>query len=175
MNNAHILKNYRSSDNHVIAAGEIVLTATLIAVCAQIKIPLPWTEIPLTMQTLPVLAMPFVVGRDRAFGGVLAFLALGAIQMPVFAVTTGATIGFLVAFALAPFVVTRFSPALGMLLATLLIYAMGTAWYCVFKGVMPWTALMLTVIPFIPGDIAKAAAAYATAKQALRGTKDDSR
>ena len=48
-------------------------------------------------------------------------------------------------------------------LATAVLYAFGTAWYCVQAGVDLQRALAACVIPFIPFDLAKMAAALAVA------------
>lgn len=168
MNNAHILESYRPVNNRALAAVEIGMTALVIALAAHVRIPLPWTEVPVTLQTLPVLAMPFIVGTQRSAWGILLYLFLGGLQMPVFAVTTGATFGFLASWAVVPLILARFKPAMGILISTLFIYAVGTAWYCVFKGIMPWTALMMTVVPFIPGDVAKGVAAWLVGRKSPR-------
>ena len=57
---------------------------------------------------------------------------------------------------------------LGMVLATAVLYAFGTAWYCVQAGVDLQRALAACVIPFIPFDLAKMAAALAVAAPVRR-------
>ena len=46
-------------------------------------------------------------------------------------------------------------PFLGMVLATAVLYAFGTAWYCVQAGVDLQKALAACVLPFIPFDLMK--------------------
>ena len=48
---------------------------------------------------------------------------------------------------------------LGMVAATAVLYAFGTAWYCVQAGVDLQKALAACVIPFIPWDLIKMALA----------------
>ena len=48
---------------------------------------------------------------------------------------------------------------LGMVLATAVLYAFGTAWYCVQAGVGLQEALAACVLPFIPFDLIKMTAA----------------
>lgn len=50
---------------------------------------------------------------------------------------------------------------LGMVAATAVLYAFGTAWYCVQAGVDLQKALAACVLPFIPFDLAKMAIALA--------------
>ena len=80
-----------------------------------------------------------------------------------------ATTGFLAAFALAPFVTASVKhPAAAILLATLLIYALGTSWFCVWAGIGPVEAFQKTIAPFIIGDVVKGIIAYLIARRALR-------
>lgn len=134
---------------------------------ALVKIPLPWTPVPVTLQTLPVLAAAYVVGRERAMAGILLYLALGIAGAPLFAVPFGATMGYLLAFAFAPYLTTAFkSPSVGMVAATAVIYAVGTAWLCLWAGVGLWAGLAMGVLPFIPADAVKTGMAYLVARRA---------
>jgi biotin transport system substrate-specific component len=162
----------RPARGWIVALVDVVAVAGLIALATQIRIPLPWTPVPVTLQTLPVLAAAFVVGRYRATWGVVLYLALGMAGAPVFAVTVGATFGYLLAFLAAPYLVTVFrSPVAGVTVATLVIYAVGMAWLWVWLRVMApesasslGGALMMGVIPFVPCDAVKAAMAVVIAK-----------
>jgi len=49
----------------------------------------------------------------------------------------------------------------GMVFATAVLYALGTAWFCVQAGKSLAAALSVCVFPFIPGDLAKMAVAMA--------------
>lgn len=49
----------------------------------------------------------------------------------------------------------------GMIFATAVLYALGTAWFCVQAGKSLAAALSVCVFPFIPGDLAKMAVALA--------------
>ena len=46
-------------------------------------------------------------------------------------------------------------PALGMVLGTMVLYALGTAWLAYSAGMDFQAALWAGVIPFIPGDLVK--------------------
>ncbi len=145
---------------------EATAVAGVIMLSALVKLPLPWTPVPVTLQTLPVLAAAYVVGRDRAMAGILLYLALGIAGAPLFAVPFGATMGYLVAFAFAPYVTTAFKrPVLGMVAAIAAIYAVGTAWLCLWAGIGLWAGLLMGVLPFIPADAVKVGMAYLVARR----------
>ena len=145
---------------------EAVAVGGAVMLAAQVKVPLPWTPVPVTLQTLPVLAAAFIVGRERAMAGILLYLALGLAGAPLFAVAFGPTLGYLLAFALVPYVATFFRrPALGLALATLVVYALGTAWLCLWLHVGLGAGLVMAVLPFVPADAVKAGLAYAAARR----------
>lgn len=174
--NAHILENVRPLDRWTIATIEVLAVAGALFLAAQAKIPLPWTPVPITLQTVPVLAAGYVVGRERAVMGIALYLALGAVfkaagieQLSFFAAPYGATTGFLLAFAAVPFVTASIRrPVLALATATLTMYAAGSLWLCYWAGVGLVPALWMAVIPFVPGDLLKAAAVYPVARRASR-------
>src|SRR4030065_811462 len=64
----------------------LVITASLlVALSAQIAIPLPFTPVPVTAQTLAVLLIGAVLGSARGALAILTYLAEGAAGLPVFA------------------------------------------------------------------------------------------
>ena len=66
----------------------------------------------------------------------------------------------------APALVLQF---FGMVLATAVLYAFGTAWYCVQAGVGLEKALAACVFPFIPFDLVKMAIALLVGVPVRRG------
>ena len=147
-----------------------VLGGLAIGVLAQISVPL-W-PVPVTGQTLGVLAVAAALGPRRGTFAVLAYLAQGAAGMPVFAggtagpaVLIGPTGGYLVGFVPAALLVGAWfehrttADALltaGVLTAaTLVVYASGTVWLSRFVG---WDRVFaLGVAPFLVGDALKIA------------------
>ena len=109
--------------------------------------------------------------QRRAGAAVLVYVLLGAVGVPVFngftgglGVVAGPTGGYIVGFIplalLSGLAVERFPDSrvlqfAGMILATAVLYALGTAWYCVQAGKTLGVALGACVFPFIPGDLAK--------------------
>lgn len=156
------------------AAG-ILAFALLTALAAFVRIPLPFTPVPVTLQTFVVLAAGiYLGGRDAATSQAL-YLAIGAAGLPVFAGGAGlghlfgATGGYLLAFPLAAALVgaaVRPGDPAGrattvMTAATVLVFALGAAWLAAFLGVGLERALALGVLPFLPGAALKIAAAVA--------------
>ena len=150
----------------------VVGGALFLALCAQVSFALPFTPVPITLQTFGVLLMGASYGAVR--GGLTAalYLLMGIVGMPVFAdrahgldVVIGATGGYLVGFVVAAVVVgllaqrrwdRRFSSAVtAMLTGTVIIYAFGLVWLKVDQGLDVATTLEYGLYPFVPGDLLK--------------------
>jgi len=156
----------------------VVLFSAFVALSARIAIPLPFTEVPLTGQTLAVLLTGGVLGSRRGALALLLYLVEGAIGLPVFAPSAalppgigrllGPTGGYLLSFPLVVGIVgllaergwdRRLGPAaLAMLAGNLLIYLVAVPWLALFTGSL-WLALAKGMLPFIPGDLLKIAIA----------------
>lgn len=147
----------------------ISLFTALIAVLAQISIPLPG-GVPLTLQTLAVPLAGLVLGPKRGTISALLYVLLGAIGVPVFAnftgglgIVLGVTGGFIVSFPImalfAGFAGSKGvkSPMLWiwLVLGALVNYAIGTVWFMVATGTGLGAALAACVVPFIPTAILK--------------------
>jgi len=129
-------------------AAIVVGASLVVAICARITVPLPFTPVPLTLQNLGVLAVGLTLGWRRGFAALALYLAEGAAGMPVFspagpggvAQLLGVTGGFLLAY---PFVAAvagwvmeqgRRTFARAVLAATLaefLLFAIGLEWLAV--------------------------------------------
>jgi biotin transport system substrate-specific component len=90
----------------------IVAGASLvIALCARVTIPLPFTPVPLTLQNFGVLVVGLLLGSRRGFAALALYLVEGASGLPVFspagpggiAQIIGPTGGFLMAYPLVAF------------------------------------------------------------------------
>ena len=157
----------------LLARAALVLgLSLLLALSARVSV--PFWPVPMTMQTLAVLVIAGLAGPRLASGAMLAYLAEGALGLPVFAGThgiglaylAGPTGGYLIGMlaaaavvgALARRVAGRPVALLGvMTLGSLLVYAAGAAWLSVYVG--PAKALALGVVPFLAGDAVKTALA----------------
>ena len=147
----------------------VVAGSALIGLAAQVRIPLPFSPVPVTGQTFAVLLVAAALGR-LGFASALAYLAEGAFGMPVFAGGTsgpaalgGPTGGYLVGFVVAAAIVGALAErgwdrrpqraVLAMLFGEIAIYACGLAWLARFALPVPLLDAGLT--PFIPGDLFK--------------------
>lgn len=159
-------------------SGLVVLFSGLVALSARIAIPLPFTEVPVTGQTLGVLFTGAVLGSRRGALALLLYLVEGAVGLPVFAPSValppgigrllGPTGGYLLSFPLVAGAVGLLAErgwdqrlrtaALAMLVGNLLIYLVAVPWLARFTGSL-WLALLTGMFPFIPGDLLKIALA----------------
>ncbi|MDZ7859150.1 MAG: biotin transporter BioY [Candidatus Krumholzibacteriota bacterium] len=156
-------------------AGKILAFTLFAAVGAQFAVRLPFTPVPVTMQTLFVVMAGVVLGPRDGFYAMLSYLALGISGAPVFAGLTfgpavlfGPTGGYLMAFPAAAFLAgylpeiaggNTAARALGIISGLALILLSGAAYLCLITGLSIADALMLAVIPFIIAEIAKFLAA----------------
>ncbi len=152
----------------------ILAGAGLVAALSRLAMPLPFSPVPLTGQTLGVLLVGAALGSRKGFLSLMTYLAAGASGLPVFAMggagpdwLLGPTGGYLMSFPLAAATV-GFLPEKGwgnnffialsaMVLACLLIYLLGAGWLAAF-GFDPIKA---GVLPFVPGDTIKVVLAAA--------------
>jgi biotin transport system substrate-specific component len=149
----------------------LVLGASLfIALAARIAVPLPFSPVPVTGQTLAVLLVGALLGSRRGALSVLAYLTEGAMGLPVFAGGAagvsrliGPTGGYLLGFVIAAFLTgwlaergwdRRFATTLAMMgMGNAAIYLLGLPYLASFVGV--GHVLALGLYPFVVGDIAK--------------------
>ncbi len=151
----------------------IIGFSLLTALCAQVSFYLPFTPVPITLQTLAVLLTGAALGRWRGALAMLAYLVEGSARLPFFAggaagfpLLTG---GYLIGFILAAFVVgwlcergldrSLLTSALAMLPGSVIIYLVGATWLGVVLRASPATAIAYGVTPFLIGDLLKLIAA----------------
>lgn len=180
---------YRTEADVATKVGLSLTFAVLTGLAAQLRVPLPFTPVPITLQTFAVLLAGVALGAR--YGGLsqLLYGGLGAAGVPWFTATgaglghlLGPTGGYLVAFVpaavLVGVVVDHYTVErrLPTLLATLavahvVIYAVGTAWLFAWSNLLTGgavsavDALWMGVVPFVAGDAVKVvcAALIATA------------
>jgi biotin transport system substrate-specific component len=143
--------------------------ALVVAVSAQVTVPVPLSPVPMTLQPLAVLAVGGLLGARAGGAALLLYLALGMLGLPVFAGggagfihVLGPTGGYLLAFPAAAAVAGLFVGAtprlgrvlLGCALAMGVIHAGGTAQLALLGG-DPVLALRVGFIPFLTGDLLK--------------------
>ncbi|HEU5394900.1 MAG TPA: biotin transporter BioY, partial [Candidatus Methylomirabilis sp.] len=150
----------------------IVGGSLLTALCAQIVIPL--IPVPITGQTFAVLLIGAALGARRGAAAIGLYVVEGLVGLPVFAGggaglarLQGPTGGYLLGFIAAAYLTgtlaergwdrsVRFAAA-AMAAGNVVIYLFGVPWLALFLG---WPkAVTAGLLPFIPGDLLKLAAA----------------
>lgn len=89
-----------------------VFFAAAVAVSAQIRIPLPFTPVPITMQTVAIFTGAVILGRYWGGIGFIFYILLGMAGLPVFtgfksgvSALIGPTGGYLAGFAISAFLI----------------------------------------------------------------------
>lgn len=179
----------RTAAARVLRSVAIVFLGTiLLAIAAHITAPFFFTPVPFTLQSLAVLAIALLVEPSLAAATLVAYLVEGVCGLPVFAPAAAvgvaamlsASAGFLWAFPVAAFVVSklyrtlrpaRFSTALfASAIGAAIYFIGGAAWFAAMFHQSLRVTLDLTVWPFLAGDALKVvlAAAFVTGLYSLR-------
>lgn len=158
----------------------VVLGAVVVAIAAQISIPLPGTPVPMTLQPMAVLLVGGLLGARLGALSLILYLAMGVAGLPVFTPTVplvgvarllGPTGGYLLAYPVAAFAVgALLTPgrrpgvsttqwlraALAVFTGLVLIHLGGLAQLTILTGSILASAQLATW-PFLLGDLLKLA------------------
>ena len=161
-----------------------VSMASITGAMAQVRVVLPWSPVPITLQTFAVLLAGVVLGKRWGAISQALYLGIGALGMPWFTgyksglqALAGPTGGYLIGFILAALLIGYFTdtyiksrsffPMLGLMIFAnfIIIYGLGIiqlglylSWVKEVKVSLS-TLLWMGAIPFIPGDLTKVIAA----------------
>ena len=147
----------------------MALFAALTCVLAPLSIPIG--PVPISLTNLVIYFSLYVLGWQRATITYLVYLLLGLVGLPVVSgfeggvgKLAGPTGGYLIGFIFMAVIsglfvkmkedeviLNRVLGIAGMILGTLVAYALGTAWFCYSTGNGLSAALVSCVVPFIPG------------------------
>jgi len=171
-----------SSQTYIFNAAVVVGASFLMAICAHVSIPLWFTPVPITLQTFGVMFLALTMGGWRASAALVLYLLEGISGLPVFsphgpggiAQVLGPTGGFLMSYPLAALVggilAEKFARpsrvvafAIGAITCEAIIFASGALWLLSLSHTSLSAIFMAAVLPFIPGEILKGAAAVASA------------
>lgn len=174
----------RSVASRALADAVLILAGSaLVALSAQVVVPLPWTPVPITGQTFGVLFVGALLGSRRGALALAAYLLEGAAGLPVFAGggatvawLLGPTAGYLWSYPVAAWVTGRLAergwdrrPAtavLALAAGNAVVYAVGLPWLAFFVG---WERVLVAgFFPFLPGAVVKIAVAAAALSGAWR-------
>jgi biotin transport system substrate-specific component len=166
------VRSMRIAREVTLIAGFALLTAAL----AQVRIPLGFTPVPVTGQTLAVLLAGASLGAWRGASSQLLYWLMGMVGLPFYSngtggwsVATGPTMGYLVGFVVAAAVVGRLAEyrhdrhvltsVAAMTMGSMIIYVCGATWLAINLGIPLATgeqnAISLGVTPFLVGDVIK--------------------
>ncbi|MCB1117778.1 MAG: biotin transporter BioY [Chlamydiia bacterium] len=148
----------------------LVFCLLFVWVCAPFEICLPFSPVPIVLQSNAIIFCAVLLGSRLATLNAALFVALGILGFPIWAsgasgwsIFIGPTGGYLFGYiigSLATGLIAEYRkpPTLArdfiaMLLGLVVIYAFGFAWLTQF--VEPSAAFIKGVLPFIPGDCIK--------------------
>jgi len=154
--------------------GTLTLTALMTAVLCVLgpwALILPFSPIPFSLCTLGIYFAVILLGMNAGTISVLLYLLLGLVGLPVFtgfaggpAKVFGPTGGYLVGYILMAlicgFIAERFVGKYvicfpGMFLGTVVCYLFGSIWMAYQLELSFREALIIGVLPYIPGDLIK--------------------
>ncbi|MFW6294220.1 MAG: biotin transporter BioY [Halanaerobium sp.] len=153
------------------------LFTALIAVLSYIIIPLPFSPVPVTAQSLAVMVAAVILSTRETILAVGSFLFLGVVGVPVFSggsaglgVLLGPSGGYLIGFLIGGIIINLLAKNKNdfwqILIAVIIggiivIHFIGFTWLSQSTGMSLQEAFMSGSLPFIPGDLFKAVlAAY---------------
>ncbi|HXZ82158.1 MAG TPA: biotin transporter BioY [Acidimicrobiales bacterium] len=162
--------------------GTVIGAACFLGLLAQVSIPLWWTPVPITGQTLGVVLAGSVLGVRRAGAALALYAVAGLAGLPWFADHAsgwpGGLFGYIVGFFVAAIVCGWFaerradrrvvSAIPAMLLGNAIIFAIGVPWLAVAYHFSAAEAIAKGLTPFLVGEGIKIALAAALLPAAWR-------
>ncbi|CAF24547.1 biotin transporter BioY [Candidatus Protochlamydia amoebophila] len=167
---SHVDESTNSLIKNWSVAFQVLAASFFLALCAQIKIALPFTPIPLTMQTLAVMIIGVTLGKRNGVWAILAYFAEIAVGMPVlsnfemnplvfFGPKAGYIFGFLAQVYLMGWAVEKMKKHQIQFLALMGFVACITQLAIGVLGLAPFVGwknvIMMGFYPFIGGEILK--------------------
>jgi len=166
-----------------IRVASVLFLTALTAAAAQVSVPLPFTPVPFTLQTMVVLVGAAALGPRLGAASQALYLVLGVAGLPMFAASPelpqgaarllGPTGGYLLAYPFAAFLTgwlamrgfdrRYFTSTLAMLAGLAVLFAGGVTWLAYAAPGAPGLRAALTIgfYPFIGADLIKVCAASA--------------
>lgn len=170
-----ILKREVMTSKSICRFFAVLASVAMITLGAYVRIPLPFTPVPITLQTFFVILSAALLGTRLGTAAQLGYIFLGASGLSMFsgafggaAYLLGPTGGYILGFVLAGIIIGKTVQGAkenGFLVfgvfcfADFTILACGALWLKILLNLSAFDAMRLGFIPFIPGDLLKAAAA----------------
>lgn len=158
----------------------VALFSTLTAIGAYIRIPLPFSPVPITLQTMFTYMAGALLGSKLGALSQLIYILLGVSGLPIFAggnagflILIGPTGGYLIGFIVGAFIIGKLIEMKKkfsflwlvscMVIGTIPIYTFGLIQLIVWTKINMINAFIVGILPFIVGDSLKILiAAYIT-------------
>lgn len=164
------MEESRKSKIHTLTKTAIVTAV----ICVLAPLALPIGPVPISLATLAIYFALYLLDWKLSALSVVVYVLIGMVGLPVFSGFTGGmgklmgpTGGYIVGYIpmalLSGWIICRYQNRwiqfAGLVGGTALLYVLGTAWFCIATGNPVGAALGMCVVPFIPGDLIKIAAA----------------
>ena len=187
MYKTHALDLYKEiiSDRGICAFIGVLFFVVATALGAYVRIPINASPVPITLQTFFVILSGAILGRRLAGWSQLAYLAFGGVGLPIFQSFSfgipylfGPTGGYLIGFVLAAYFIGRMIDIKGsgpkwiiasFIAGDFIIHISGILWLSYLHKMHLSRAVLIGILPFIPGEIIKISfAAVIYSKLSLR-------
>ncbi len=157
----------------------IALFAALISVSSYMSIPLPFSPVPLTLQTFVIMLTGLILIPADAAASVGVYLFIGAVGLPVYSggasglgTLFGPTGGYLFGFLVGAYVISLLKgkgiSLVKMIMATVVggivvVYAIGVPWLANAFNMDLVKAFSVGALPYLVGDVIKVVVASSAA------------
>ena len=158
-------------DKNILNVFMIIIGSLSIGILAQASIPIPFSPVPITGQTIGVVLIGSLLGAKRGALCIILYLVEGSLGLPVFAnmssgphILIGPTAGYLWGFVIAAFIMgtlkekqflqNQFSCFLACFICTTIILIIGAFHLAILTQDIN-KGLTLGLYPFLIGDIVK--------------------
>ena len=147
------------------------LMTAVMCVLGPLALPIPVSPVPISLGSLVIYFMAYVLGAKLAVVSCAVYLLLGLVGLPVFTgfsgglgkvagPTGGYMIGYLFLAFIAGYFIERFPSnralqAVGLILGTAVLYVFGTVWLSGQLNMTFLAGLGVGAVPYLPGDAAK--------------------
>ena len=171
MNSAMAIRVNTASNKAVDAVIGVTFFIIATTLGAYIRIPVPGTPVPITLQTFFVVLSGAVLGSRLGLFSQAGYIFLGAVGLPVFqgyafgmTHILGPTGGYLIGFMAASFIAGRilekesrnlFKITASFAIGNVVLYALGTLWLMLIYRISFVNAIAIGVLPFFAIELAK--------------------
>lgn len=150
------------------------LTAAILCVVAPISVPIPFTQVPVSLTILILCLMCYLAGWKCTFIAYCIYFVLGAVGLPVFSnfmgglskiagPTGGYIIGFFLMIPIAGICIEKakgkyariFLPIAGMAIGIAVSHLFGMIWFAIIQKTTIAAAFTMCSLPFIPFELIK--------------------